>query len=410
MLTNLRGDVRNWAVNVAMTSMLAGVILIATAIGKAVWNSFQQQPAPWTILISLCSAGVVLMTISILLLIRWRRANPSSPSSRDKPDQISPQSVQSYEFPVQDYSDPAYDHFFQTPEERIRARRDKLITRGQLLIEQWTTRFDYPEKYRRETDSKNWLCEAGEFASKHLAKEQMKQFTSHHKTATSPSKKYDFCMALTRADTQPSSEDGNLALEIFGKVTLLERFRSEPIPPLIPSEQLTRGESRQLKARRDTLKNLLAKKERIALKKSSPGFDMDAARRRNEKYIEEVREDIKRLENEHPVEIREQPLSGVPLRNGCDKWVESGRSIHVRLARGERDAISEAKKWLDGLLAFSEINLSISEFDKIHNSNVAGDTFHREMAKLDPSKEVIMYERLLSYRIARLIDFRNRMK
>ena len=76
-------------------------------------------------------------------------------------------------------------------------------------------------------------------------------------------------------------------------------------PPSVPSEQLTRGESRQLKGRRDKLKNLLAKKERLAAAKSSPGFDMDAARRRNEKFIAEVRADIERLEGEQskPVTI-----------------------------------------------------------------------------------------------------------
>jgi hypothetical protein len=61
----------------------------------------------------------------------------------------------------------------------------------------------------------------------------------------------------------------------------------------------------QLKARREKLKNLLDKKERLATAKSSPGFDMDAARRRNEKFIAEVRADIERLEGERskPVAI-----------------------------------------------------------------------------------------------------------
>lgn len=65
-----------------------------------------------------------------------------------------------------------------------------------------------------------------------------------------------------------------------------------------PLEKHERNESRQLKARRDKLKNLLAKKERLATAESSPGFDMDAARRRNEQFIAEVRADITRLENE----------------------------------------------------------------------------------------------------------------
>lgn len=58
------------------------------------------------------------------------------------------------------------------------------------------------------------------------------------------------------------------------------------------------GESPQLRERRQKLKNLLAKKEKLAGAISSEGFDMDAARRRNEKFIAEVRDDITRLENE----------------------------------------------------------------------------------------------------------------
>ena len=109
-------------------------------------------------------------------------------------------------------------------------------------------------------------------------------------------------------------------------------------------------------------------------------------------------------------ELEHKPLTGIRLRNECDKWIENGKSIHVRLARGEQNATSDAQRWLDEFIVFCEGYLSVSDFDKIHNSNTAGDTFHREMAKLDPSKEIVMHERLLSYRIARLIEFRNKMK
>ena len=122
-----------------------------------------------------------------------------------------------------DFSDPAYDRFFG-----LSGWRDGLIKRGQVLVEQWTARLEYPDKQRREHDSKNWLGEVNEFAKKHLTSEQINEFMLHHGMAVSASKKYDFAMALIQAGTQTGSEDGNLAFEILGKVKFLERFRSEP--------------------------------------------------------------------------------------------------------------------------------------------------------------------------------------
>src|SRR6266446_1707335 len=78
LFTNLVGDVRNWVVNVVMTSLLGGVILIATSIGKAVSAAFRKEPIPWTILISLCAVGVILTVVSIVLLIRWRKPEQNS--------------------------------------------------------------------------------------------------------------------------------------------------------------------------------------------------------------------------------------------------------------------------------------------------------------------------------------------
>ena len=126
--------------------------------------------------------------------------------------------------PAQDLSylaDPAYDYLWPD------SWHDALIKRGQSLVEQWTTRLEYPEKQRREHDSKNWLGEANEFARKHLTSEQMNEFTLRHNMAASGGKQYDFLIALTQAGTQQGSEDANLAFEVFGKVKLLERFRSE---------------------------------------------------------------------------------------------------------------------------------------------------------------------------------------
>ncbi len=145
--------------------------------------------------------------------------------------------------PAQDLSylaDPYYDRFFGPD-----SWRDGLLKRGQTLVEQWTTRLDYPEKQRREHDSKNWLGEANEFARKHLTSEQINEFMLHHRIAVSGGKKYDFAMAITQAGTVPSSEDGNLAFEIFGKIKLLERSRSESAPTI--DDELDRRDKIMLK-------------------------------------------------------------------------------------------------------------------------------------------------------------------
>lgn len=400
------------------------ILALVLPVLYAVWRFLTQQPLQWTVLIVFIALGLIafaLLGFGALKKKTDRLPQPVLPAVEPAMPIV----------PAQDLSylaDPAYDHFWQTPEERFRGRLDALIKTGQLLIEQWTTRLDYPERYRRENDSKNWLCEVGEFVEKHLTSEQTNEFTSSHGTAASPGKKYDFAMALTHAGTQPSSDDGSLAFEIFGKVKLLERFRSAPIPreesseqtdgrnegevkppdrltktlgrrlteiekgitgnsgnialleslniepeiskqiqnkpkqievvepqlieeaysidrdfswPVfrelgiaikqlnegiqrnnnlfrsalsrelleqiegirklitrIEAEKTSHGESRQLKAQRDKLKNLLAKRERLDARRESPGFDIAEARRRNERFIAEVRADITRLENE----------------------------------------------------------------------------------------------------------------
>jgi len=159
------------------------------------------------------------------LIAKIESEEPTADKEKNRP--LSQPSVKPT-IPAQDLgnlADPAYDRFWPS------SWRNALIERGQRLTEQWATRLDYPGKQRRENDSKNWLCEAGEFAPKHLTSEQMNLFAFHHGIAVSESKKYHFAMALIQADTEPGSEDGNLAFEIFGKVKLLERFRSEPTPP-----------------------------------------------------------------------------------------------------------------------------------------------------------------------------------
>jgi len=65
-----------------------------------------------------------------------------------------------------------------------------------------------------------------------------------------------------------------------------------PSPP--PSTLTTRP---QLAALKDKLAVLLEKRERINDIPNSPGFDMDAARQRNERFIKEIRTEIQRLKN-----------------------------------------------------------------------------------------------------------------
>jgi hypothetical protein len=106
-------------------------------------------------------------------------------------------------------------------------------------MEQWTTRLEYPEKQRRESDSVNWLSEANEFARKHLKAEQLEQFLRNHRSAMEPAKKYHFATALANAGSGSGTQDHDLAFEIAGKVKLLERFRSELTQQPKKSEEQT---------------------------------------------------------------------------------------------------------------------------------------------------------------------------
>jgi hypothetical protein len=186
-------------------------------------------PTIWKYLAVLVASPWLPLTLSVLFAGLWfgLRKEPHekevSVTQHETPVALQ---VQGAEQP--DLGDPSYDYLWQTPEERVRAKLDVLIKTGQILAEQWTTRLDYPEKQGRENDSKNWLCEGTEFARKHLTSEQVNKFSLHHQTEVSGSKRYDFAMALTQAGTEPSSDDGDLAFQILGKLKVLERFRSEP--------------------------------------------------------------------------------------------------------------------------------------------------------------------------------------
>ena len=197
------------------------IVAIVLPVLYAAWRFLMDKPLQWTVLIVFIAFGLLafaLLGFGALNKKKHRSEQPLVPIQTPKMPIV----------PAQDLSylaDPAYDRFWGAD-----SWREGLLKRGQGLVEQWTTRLEYPEKQRREHDSKNWLGEVNQFARKHLTSAQMNEFTLRHSTAASVDKKYDFAMALTQAGTVPSSEDGNLAFEIFGKLMLLERFRSEPSP------------------------------------------------------------------------------------------------------------------------------------------------------------------------------------
>ncbi len=183
--------------------------------------------------------SIVLLAIILWGLFSPTRKNKALPESSPKPqpahEPAQPTlSVQPMTptIPVQDLSylaDPAYDRFW--PE----SWRDSLIRKGQGLMEQWTTRLDYPEKQRRENDSVNWLSEVNDYARNHLKAEQLEQFLRNYGTAIAPAKKYEFAMALADAGSGGGTKEHDLAFEIACKAKLLEVFRSDltlPAPQL----------------------------------------------------------------------------------------------------------------------------------------------------------------------------------
>jgi hypothetical protein len=109
--------------------------------------------------------------------------------------------------------------------------------------------------------------------------------------------------------------------------------------------------------------------------------------------------------------LAESPLTGIRLRNECDKWIESGKALYERLhGEGGEAAIPEAKRWLYDFKEFTELNLSVSDFDAVHYSNKAPEVFDAELAKLKPSHAVQTYKNLLAHRFGRLSVIRNNIK
>jgi hypothetical protein len=178
-----------------------------------------------------------LPSLGILCLVFWgvlgyaerhQLKNNDGVIQAEQADRIPSQSVQPtimYDYPIQDFSDPAYDPFFPI------AWRKRLIKEGQDLMERWTTRLDYPEKQRRESDSINWLSELNQYARKNLKDEQLDEFMTRYKGSINPAKKYEFSMALNKAETQAGTQEHDIAFEIAGKVKLLERYRDSLTQP-----------------------------------------------------------------------------------------------------------------------------------------------------------------------------------
>ena len=82
----------------------------------------------------------------------------------------------------------------------------------------------------------------------------------------------------------------------YPKVLARLRKHDEGTVPSQGSEQLPGNEDPVIAGLKQKLANLLAKRERLAATPESPGHDSAANKRRNERFIEEVRAEIKRLE------------------------------------------------------------------------------------------------------------------
>lgn len=111
----------------------------------------------------------------------------------------------------------------------------------------------------------------------------------------------------------------------------------------------------------------------------------------------------------HIQELEHKPLTGIRLRNECDKWIESGKALRERLVMEGKAAIPEAKRWIQEFQIFAERNLSVSDFDAV-NAVTHEDIFNLEMTKVDPSHEAKTYQRLVGHRYGQLSIIRNKIK
>jgi hypothetical protein len=109
-------------------------------------------------------------------------------------------------------------------------------------------------------------------------------------------------------------------------------------------------------------------------------------------------------------QLNQQPLTGIRLRNACDRWIKDAEAIIKRLGDEGAAAIPEAKQWLDEFPKFTAGNLPMADHDKCNYGNEAGETFHREKTKVDPTWEPKMYAAFVGRRAAMLMMFGGKLK
>jgi hypothetical protein len=132
--------------------------------------------------------------------------------------------------------------------------------------------------------------------------------------------------------------------------------------------------------------------------------------------FEQIKKAFDRLEvvvkerDELHKKLDERPLTGISLRNECDKWIQRAEEISERLKNEGMAAIPEAKEWLEEFPKFTALRLPVAAHDKCNESNRAGETFQREKTKVDPSWEPVMYQHFVIYRAAMLKMFRDTIK
>jgi hypothetical protein len=103
--------------------------------------------------------------------------------------------------------------------------------------------------------------------------------------------------------------------------------------------------------------------------------------------------------------LDERPLTGIWLRNECDRWIEDAKAICKRLENDGLAAAPDAKEWLEQFPKFTSMNLPMHDHDRV-NHNMSVDTFHQAKLDLGPSYEATMLQRLIGYRAAQLMIFR----
>jgi hypothetical protein len=67
-ISDIKADLRNWVVNVAMTALVSGVVFIVAPIAAAIWKAIAAEPVPWTVFIAIAVVGIGLVASAIVML------------------------------------------------------------------------------------------------------------------------------------------------------------------------------------------------------------------------------------------------------------------------------------------------------------------------------------------------------